>query len=303
MIEGSNMSPLTGDHPKGWEDARLQSSQRQGNYLVKAKNIFCTFIIKDLISGNYVIDEIWLENAKIFLRIDENGNNNFTIFEPGIAGTSEGKPLTFDLKKIYFKNVLFLFDNQQTKQAVHLLATNTNAGLHYEGDLLNISLNGDLFLYKIQLDKSTWFSKKNISLECNLIYNKRNEILKINPSVLQVENSEFGIKGKWVGGRRDKQKTNYINLSIEGKKTTAQTILSLLPGDLYEKFSVYKSKGSVYFSGKVIGTFSETTNPAIDIEFGFNNASFCLPAKATGMQAGAPDSKHSIKKVNLVGKF
>jgi len=313
------MSPLTGDHPKGWEDARLpKQSGRQGKCLVKAKNIFCTFNIKDLISGNYVIDEIWLENAKIFLRIDKDGNNNFTVFEPGITGTSESKPLTFELQKIYFKNVLFLFDNQQTKQTVHFLSTGTNAGLRYERDLLNISLNGDLFLYKIQLDKSTWFSKKNISLECDLIYNKRNEILKINPSVLQVENSEFGIKGKWVGGRlpaeaqkaqaggtKDKQKIDYINLSIEGKKTTAQTILSLLPGDLYEKFSVYKSQGSVYFSGKIIGNISETATPAIDILFGFNNASFYLPAKSrqSRAQASVLDSKHSIKKVNLSGKF
>ncbi|MBW8050086.1 MAG: DUF3971 domain-containing protein [Cytophagales bacterium] len=295
VIEGSNM-----------EDARLPKLQRrQGKCLVKAKDIFCTFNIKDLISGNYVIDEIWLEDAKIFLRIDEDGNNNFTIFEPGITGASENKLFSFDLQKIYFKNVLFLFDNQQSKQAVHFLSTGTNAGLRYEGDLLNISLNGNLFLYKIQLNKSTWFSKKNISLECDLIYNKKNEILKINPSVLQVENSEFGIKGKWVGGRgtKDKQKIDYINLSIDGKKTTAQTILSLLPGDLYEKFSVYKSKGSVYFSGKIIGNISETATPAIDILFGFNNASFYLPLKATVGQAGMPDSKHSIKKVNLAGKF
>lgn len=256
--------------------------------LVKAKNIFFTFNIRDMISGNYVINGIWLENAKIFLIIDENGNDNFTIFET--TTSSENNPLAFDLKKIHFKNVLFFFDNLQTKQYYHILFTHTIAGLRYSDDLINISLIGDLLLYKIQFDKSVWFKQKDIFLNCDLIFNKKNEILKINPSVLLVENSQFSIYGKWVGGNETKEQ--YVNLLIEGKNTTAKTLLSLLPRDLYDKLSVYKSHGGVYFKGKINGYISETTTPAIEIDFGFNNASFYLP-----------DSKHSIKKVNFKGKF
>ncbi|MEY3417871.1 MAG: hypothetical protein RL711_892 [Bacteroidota bacterium] len=248
-----------------------ESYKNSKNYLLKAHRIYFTFDIWDMINGQYKLHKVYISKGKAAIRLNKDGIPNYEIIKPDTSKSK--KKVNFDLKKIILEEVEIIYANEQKNNTVQLYAHLTSAHLKYSPKEIAIAVQGNLTVHQINLAEKVYFKNKNIDLKSALVFSTQNKLLTIKPTSVLVEKSEFLVSGILQAGDKP-----HIDLSLEGINTNIQTILSLLSKDIYDKISVYKSKGDVYFKGKVTGAISNGDQPDIALLFGCQRASFYHPS-------------------------
>jgi len=262
-----------------------ESIEGSDQKLAEAEEIFLAFDPWDLFQKKYIINHLYIEDGKITIRKDAKGRANYEIFKSDSTASSE--EVSFNLKKIKLKNVELSYVNENKSQGYYLLAKDLVAGIKLERKQYNIGLDGKLLSHKIRIAGHDYFKEKNLELFSELILDNERDQFIVLPSNLNVEKSEFEFSGSF--SYKDK---NYIDFGLKGKKGQIQTLVSLMPKKISEKFSSYASSGNIFFKSSVKGEISERKNPLIVVEFGISNTSIFHP-----------DYKGRLEKVNLVGYF
>lgn len=253
--------------------------------LAKAKNISFGFNLFALFKGDYVIDQVDLEDAEVFLKVLPSGENNYVIFEKDTA--AHKKAIAFQLEKIKLNNVLLNYEDSKRDQEYVLFTDKATAKLTVEHNVFDIAVEGNMESRKIRVQEESFFRNKALKVNAYLNYHLQNDSLDIRPSKLFVEGSEFSVQGVYHGADQ-----NFIRLDTEGENTDIQTILSLMSESVYNKFKVYRSEGNVYFKSHLEGVIADDSSPRLHIDFGCKKASFFHP-----------DIKRKITDVTLEGTF
>ena len=253
--------------------------------LGKAKSIAFAFNVFGFFRGDYVIDQVYLEEAEVFLKVLPSGEVNYSIFEKDTAAAN--KSLSFKLERIRLDNVLFTYEDMKRDQEYVLFANKATAKLASQDNIYDIAVEGDMESRQIRVNEDRYFRDKNLRVKALLNYHLGNDSLNIQPSTIFVHDSEFAVQGVYHGADQ-----HYIQLDTEGKDTDIQTILSLMPENIYNKFKVYRSEGNVYFNAHLEGRITDTSSPKLRIAFGCQRTSFYHP-----------DIKRKIQDVTLEGTF
>ena len=254
--------------------------------LAKAKKIYFVLSLYELLKGNYQINQVHLEQAEVFLKIFPNGYNNYTIFDKDSAAQSDSK-LGFHIKKINLRNVLLNYFDIKRDQEYTLIAEDATAKLLSKNNIFDIAVDGDFHSQMIRIQDQSYFKDKQLKIKSDFNYHVNSDSINILPSQIFVYNSKFLVEGVYHGADK-----NYVNIDAIGENTDIQSILSLMPENIYNKFKVYRSDGNVYFSSKLKGNLSDDSSPELTIDFGAKNASLFHP-----------DIKRKLENLNLEGKF
>jgi len=249
----------------------FESIPESKNLLGQAEKVYLTFNVKNILDGNYIINKLYIENGAFHLKVAKNGTTNYTILKPDSSKQNQ-QGNGFDLNAIYVKNVLIKYDNQKNEQQYEILSHELIAGVTLKNHLYLITLNGDQYVKTINIHNDEYFKEKEIVLNSAIEYDDAKNYLKILPTTIKVQNSEFTVEGY-----SSFESKNTIDFKINNTKSDAQTLLSLIPKKYEDLFSAYKSDGEVYFNATIKGVVSDKENPAIDVQFGTKSASFSHP--------------------------
>ena len=264
----------------------IQESLAQStDTLAVANNIYCTFGLWDIINGNFVIDQVHLEDAEVHLLVTEEGINNFTIIQRDTSKVK--KEVAFKIEQIDLSNVAINYLDRQRNQDFQLLAHDVAAGLEIQNDLYRISLVGEITSEKIEIDDQQYFKDKPLNIDGRFDYHYNQRLVSIYPSVIGLNQSSFLVEGDYQS-----RPIGILDLKVNGDNTDIQTVLSLFSEDTYKKYSVYRSEGDLYFEGSLKGQLDDTHSPALDLKFGCKQASFYHP-----------NYKKGVQKVDLTGHY
>ena len=164
---------------------------------------------------------------------------------------------------------------------------NLSASIQSSNNVYKIEAAGLLTTEKIRVGRTSLLEGKAFSIRANLVYHNTNHTLTIEPSILFLKKSEFIVKGNY-----DWAKTPTIDITVDGKDTDIQTILSLLPESAARQFTQYQSTGETYFTAALRGQLSNAKNPGLTVEFGLKNATIFHP-----------DTNAQIEHANMEGSF
>ncbi len=271
----------------GFKDVKIyESIPGSNNLLGKADELYLTFNFWNILDGKYIINKVYLENGAFSLRVNKNGDNNYTILKKD-STQKKGGSGGLDLTDIYIKNVLVKYLNESNEQYYEVLSHELKAGFTLSDDKYIIKLNGPQLINNIRVHDGEFFKGKEIFISSNLEYDDNEKKLTILPTSIKVEESEFKLEVSYA--YKDK---NLIDIKIDNEKGDIHTLLSLIPKKYYEAFSSYQSSGEIYFHAAIKGAISENENAAITINFGCKEASFFHP-----------DLKKKISSANLYGTF
>lgn len=259
------------------------------DYLAVADKLFCSFSPLDILRGNYSIQRIELKDATVFIRFDENGNHNFSIFKPKDAAA----PVGFELENISLNNVEVFYSDKKHNNRVHAHLSNMIANLGYADSLYSIKVKGGLLMHNVGLGSQSFLKEKDLVANLSLQYLEQNKDLIIGNSEIEISGSDFQISGK-VG-----LTSNDIQLAFEAKKSDVQTILSLVPSGYSKPFEKYQSKGNVYLSGNVEGK-TTGNGPTMSLDFGFENASLFEPELDLSLANLSFSGSLSLKQLKLL---
>ena len=241
----------------------------------------------EVYQGKYNIKGLEIENCETSLKINRQGQNNYTILKESESGEDGGEEIGFALKNIQLKNAVVRYVDQQNDEDLIFSTEKLSASIQSSGNVYYIEAAGELTTEKIRIKRTSLFEGKSFNIAATLTYDDEHHVVTIKPSILILKESEFTVKGNY-----DWSKTPTIDLTVDGKDTNIQTILSLLPETASQQFSQYQSKGETYFTAALKGPITSKKNPGLSVEFGLRDATILHP-----------ETKAQIDNANLEGSF
>ena len=229
------------------------------NDLLRAKNIFIQFSIWDLITGDYVVKKVEVENARVRMRVFANGTDNFQIIkESKDTTTSEFK---FKLNSIKFKNVDFGYADYQSNQHYRVLFKNCRAKGNFSQDNYSLKLDGPLYLYDVSYDSVQYIKNKEAYANLQFDVDNKKGSYTIKKGSLVINKIPFNVDGRVVYSDREKA----INCTVTGDNLKLHSFIEELPSDQKAYFSKFESSGDFKFNLKIKGSFNGPKPLSIDL--------------------------------------
>ena len=247
--------------------------------------------------GDYTVNGMEIEGSETYLKINEDGENNYTIIKKQPASANNGSSLGFALSDVSLRNTAVHYVDMRILHNFTFKSDRLTASIHSSKDVYDINASGQLTTEKMLIGKNNYLAGKSFKIESHLIYNDIQKHLTIHPSELLLKSSPFSVSGTY--GWKDK---NVINLTTTGTHTDIQTLLSLLPESKGKKFDKYRSKGNVYFKAHLEGEISSTARPSIAVDFGFNNATIYHPEYKTRIENATLSGSFATRNVDDLSK-
>ncbi len=266
---------------------------RKDSALVMAdvEKIYLSFDFWKLWNGVYEIKEVGISTGILNLKTLPNGGNNWTFWKTDLDNNNSGKGKSdFNLHHIKLQNIEINYQNAPLGWQTNTIVKELNSNLVAKGEQYHCSVNTNLLVKQMLLgtgSRNQFFTNKNLAINTSFDLNNDSSTIAIADLELLVEKAAFALAGKF-----NYSKKASVNLTLEGKNTSFQHLVSLLPQYITEPLAPYKSGGEVYFLAKANGPLSSTENPDVSVSFGCKNASFT-----------DPDTKIQLSKVNCVGLF
>ncbi len=253
--------------------------------LGKLEKIYFTFSLVDIVLGKYRVNQLFLEDGEVHVKVLENGDVNYNIIATDTTASDEA--FSFSLEKIILNNVALHYTDQQLKQTYALDAHQLTAALTIAADAVAVEATGNATVNSIQLESGEYLKGKTVDLQAALNIDQLAKTVQLEPSVLKIEGASYEVAGT-VGYAG----TTELDLALNGRNTNVQSLLSLLPQDITRAYSQYRSEGDIFFNGTVKGQVSAKQQPKITFSFGCRNASFYHP-----------EIKRRVDDVSFTGSF
>ena len=251
--------------------------------LLQAKSLSLAFNIKDLFNKNYTIKKIILKDADCHLKVDKNGNANYSVWKSDSTVKSSDS-LKFALEKITLTNVKLSY--KDSKRKIKLITTAKE--LHFKGnfnqDNYTLISDGNAYVDLFQIGNVKYLNHKNLKfdIEFDVIgstYTIKKSETAINETKL-ISNGAFVIKDSLQS----------LDINFNGKNLDISTTLSLLPEKFQNQINDYKSDGEFYASGEC--HYKNGQPFILKSEFGIKKATITYKEKNT-----------TLTNVNLLGSI
>ncbi|RFC55718.1 AsmA family protein [Brumimicrobium aurantiacum] len=247
---------------------------------IYAKKIDLRFNPLDFFNNDFSVHRIDIDQAKLNLKILENGQVNYDFLKPSEDTTNS--PFEFNLERINLRATDFTYHNESTQQ-------------FYEGYFKNLDFNGSFNEKQFVLNALTEFDVKTIqSKSLTLIENKSakcdisiqmdqiNDVFEIISADLSINKLPFLVRGKvsndslnfYVGSRG-------LELSQVANNFSIQEL------DVVDEIN---GQGKVNFELFIRGANEKTKSPAIDANFNIENGSLS-------------EQGFSLSNINLNGSY
>jgi hypothetical protein len=262
-----------------------QKIRKEIDTLVNMEHIGLGLDISELLANDFTIEKIYLKNGKVALRVFDGKFNNYSVFNK--KSDSTAAKITFDMERVDIKKVNFEYQDYRDKHHYSVYFDKNYLKLKYNKKGITSYLKGDLNINRIQVKGKNYFENRAITSNIKLVYTEKDKRFKLSKSNVVINGGQFDLDGYFINNSSQK-----LDLSFRAHEGKLSALSSLLPTAISAEINKYKTKGKVYFDGKVKGDLADGNSPAIDINFGFKDASFTDPT-----------TKQSITEANLVGQF
>lgn len=266
-------------------DVYVEDSQPGEYPLLTAQTISFYLNPLEAWQGEYSIRGLLVEGSETNLKIDPEGNNNYTIFKP--SGGKDSSAIVFDLRNVRLKDTKVDFHDLQSHHHHVFESEKLMASISIRDDLYDIKAEGDVKTIQIGIGNKIYLKDKRFDVQSTLVYDDSKKSILIHPSSLVINKSTFEVQGNYSFLKR-----NLIDVVGKGKDTNLQKLISLLPEEVGGKLKKYESEGDVYFDLSLKGELGEHKSPSISIAFGCKDA-----------RLFHPDYQSTITHANMEGSF
>jgi hypothetical protein len=271
------------------KEVEVEDTHEENNPLFTAKRISFSLDLADLWHGRYVIERISVYQSHTFIKRNTQGEGNFNIFKKNKDSTS----LAFRLNRITLREASVDYLDESAGQDHRFFSEKLIATLESKGNVYYIRADGTVTIGQIGVEKNLFFEDREFELQASLAYDDAAGRLQIDPSVLAQQNAQFLVAGACL-----LRNENHIDLSVQGRNATLQTLLTFLPVSAAKQLAQYESEGQVYFDATLKGPLRGKRGPALQVQFGWNNARFFHPAYQVRLEKASLQGALAVPKTN-----
>ncbi len=235
-------------------------------------DMYLGFDIKQVMAGNYDIKTISVETGHLDIVHRADGTYNIIeakrLIDAPDADTTETQ-VHLDLKRLKIKNVDIAFIDEGADREMDLMIDGLNSRIKYKQKHFYIDLRSDLHLDVLAHGKPTFFKNKAIHLDMEWDFDELTQVLQVLPSKASLNDAHFKVEG-----RVDLDNDLDIALQVSGEKPDFSVFAAFLPDDIAQGLNRYQNAGKIFFEGKVEGKAINGHIPAVNVEFGCQDAWF-----------------------------
>lgn len=236
------------------------------------EDVYLGFDLQSVMNGHYDIKRITIENGHLDIvhRCDGAYNilNAKSLLDAPEPDSSEVQ-VHLDLERLNIRNVDIAYYDERTDREVDIILDVLKAKIRYKAEHFYLDLISDLHLDVLEHDKPTFFSNKALHLDLELDYIEPCQRLRILPSKASLNDAHFK-----VAGDIDFANDMDLSLRVRGDKPDFKIFAAFLPDDIARGLQSYQNAGKIFFEGSVVGKSVNGHLPAVNIEFGCENAYF-----------------------------
>jgi hypothetical protein len=267
--------------------AALDAVKVKKDTLFRAGTISLQFSLRDIFSKNYRIRKIALSDARIRLRINKKGEDNFHFWKESSDSVPSAE-LDFALEDVELENVsLSYIDRRQNQQFDAIVKAAAFSG-DFSSKQFSLKSEAGLFVEALRLDSISYLREKNVELSLDLNVDNNIGAFKIADGKLRIEDLNFNISGNVLRSNG----SSLVNLAVHSDKMDIQSALSLIPAAFKSEISNYESEGEFYFTATLQGDAAAAEGLAVNADFGMKNASITQVKEEL-----------TLRKVNLTGSY
>ncbi|MGV3508784.1 MAG: AsmA family protein, partial [Sphingobacteriaceae bacterium] len=266
----------------------LQDSlyQQHRHSLLDAKEVFIALNVFSFFGGKVQIEKFNINDGKIYLFTDSLGNSNSNIFKEG--NDSDKKDGSKKIKRLEFRNVSFIQENQLKEKLFNFDIHRLNANIDYddkgwEGDIqINTKVNSLAF----NINKGSFIKNQVFDARLNMAYLSESGTLKIPVQAVKIGEDNFEIGGNFTST----DKSSAFQLNIIAPNIALKNVSSLLTKNISAKLSQYKLKKPFYAKALIQGALKKKGDPNIFITWKVDNSDLTV-------------SGETLKNLSFTGYF
>lgn len=233
--------------------------------LLVAEKISAQFNVLSLLSGDYSVKRVRIENGKLMIAMDKTDHGNYFVFKKS-ASTSTGNAAV-SIEKIILVNVEVEHSDLYNNQSYALLIKEAEATGEFSATKFSTNVDANLYVRNALVDNVSYLKEKPATLALDLFIDLDQELYKFNKCKLAVSEATFNVNGLVA-----RTKNGYdLNLALNGEDIGLEELGSLLPEDYYKYIRGYSTEGDLKCDGTIKGTLSKKTSPAVEFNFGIKD--------------------------------
>ncbi len=234
--------------------------------IMDVKDIYVGFNLWDIVSGNFDIRSLLVEEGFFYIVIHEDNTTNLQNSLANTTGTDTATT-NIHLKKIKFKNLDVHTLDEATNTDVEKFIYSGKGGFSLKDSIIAGHIDTEFLLNVIKDGDTTFMRKKHFEIHTDVVFNEHTGILDIAPSGIVMENGDFELEGSI-----DTKNDINLDLAIKGTKPNFDMLIAFAPADVIPVLEKYKNAGEIYFNASVQGPANKGNKPAINAEFGAGKA-------------------------------
>lgn len=266
----------------------FESKSKTNKPLIEVQDVYIGFNLWTVITGNMEIKKIKLKKGHI--DVVQHVNGEFNILkaltnEKEIENAEEEFHL--DLKQIELIDIDVTKLNEANGITVEAFISEAKSKFKTSNELVHSSLDAK-FIFNLIKDQDTTFLKhKHIKIKTEVDFFKGENILKLQPTEVHLEEAEFNMEGEI-----DFDNDLYLDLLFTGQKPNFDLLIAMAPEDLIPTLKSYENKADLFIQTTIKGPSINGKNPEINAVFNCKNGSILNPK-----------NNRSLKDINISGVF
>jgi hypothetical protein len=253
--------------------------------MIAIEYLYLNLNFMDLINGKYDIKDIKASNATAYLKIDQQGNENYLIWKQD--STSKKSQFSFDLEQVKFKDLTLKYTNQLQRQNIAIATEQLKFNGNFSDVSYHLKTKGEVYVKDFTNDSINYLSNKNATIDLDLLVNTETQAYEIKKGNLAIEDLSFEIIGNYINS-----KESSVDLGIKGQNISFISVFSIFPQEFLNPLKKYDSKGLITFDATLKGNIGKNKLPKIKANFSLEQGS--LTEKNTGI---------SLQNLSLNGEF
>lgn len=245
----------------------FENKNRTADKLLDVKDIYIGFNFWDIISGNFDIQSIIVEDGFFNIVKHTDGSINLMNAIKTEDTVSSSDEFNIHIKEINLKNIDVHKLDESTGLDVETFIHYADGGFKSTDDVLTSHVDTKFEMNVIDNGDTTYIKHKHFELHTDFKLDKSTGIIDIDPSGLRLEHADFELVGTI-----DVENDLNLDLEISGTKSNFDMLIAFAPEELIPTLERYENAGDIYFNAKIKGKSANSTMPLLDVEFGANDA-------------------------------
>lgn len=262
------------------EGVKIYESKNDNSIVIAdISEVFLGFNLSTIINGDLSINDIKLKDGAIDLVQHIDGSLNIeNALSSKVDVKDANEEFHLAIHEIELLNIDIHKLNEENNLIFDALINEADAKFLTSPEHIYVFFDSKFELNIIDKGDTTFIKHKHFELHTKLDYKTEEEILKLQPTRIQLENSEFEMEGS-VDFKDDVN----LDLKLRGNKENYNLIFAMAPEELLPVLERYENSGNLFFDLHVKGKTTHGHSAAINASFGCENGFF----------------KHKIKKTKV----